>query len=140
MFKYFGAFILLISFACNSNPKFFKKEKKYLNGKWRLVEIGVLNQKNTFYAVDSSNYNFKKLFIDIDKKNFHLTSYPFVDFEPSFPISIKSDTIFLLSGTTLENELVMLKKNTIIYNFSKDYKLLELRNLDEKNIMIFSRY
>ena len=105
-----------------------------------MVEIGVLNQKNTFYAVDSSNYNFKKLFIDIDKKNFHLTSYPFVDFEPSFPISIKSDTIFLLSGTTLENELVMLKKNTIIYNFSKDYKLLELRNLDEKNIMIFSRY
>ena len=140
MFKYFGALILIFSFACDSNPKFFKKDKKYLSGNWRLIEIGVLNQKGTFFKVDSSDYNFKKLFIDIDKKKFHLTSYPFLDFEPSFPISIENDTIFLLSGTTLKNELVMLKKNTIIYNFSENYKLLELKNLDEKNIMIFSRY
>ena len=41
------------------------KDKKYLNGKWRLVEVGALNQENTFFAVDSSDYNFKKLLIDI---------------------------------------------------------------------------
>ncbi|MBH45460.1 MAG: hypothetical protein CMC93_02450 [Flavobacteriaceae bacterium] len=140
MLKYFGALVLLVSLACSSNPKFFKKDKKYLNGKWRLVEIGALNQENTFFVVDSSDYNFKKLIIDIDKKNFYLTTYPFHDFEPSFPILIEGDTIFLLSGTTVGNELVMLKKNTITYKFSEDYKLLELINFDEKDIMIFSRY
>lgn len=139
MLKYFGALILLAILACSSKPKFFKKDKKYLNGKWRLVEIGALNQENTFFAVDSSDYNFKKLLIDIDKKKFHLTTYPFLDFEPGFPISIEGDTIFLLSGTTVGNKLVMLKKNTITYKFSEDYKLLELIYFDKENKMIFSR-
>ena len=69
-----------------------------------------------------------------------MTTYPFLDFEPGFPISIEGDTIFLLSGTTVGNKLVMLKKNIITYKFSEDYKLLELIYFDKENKMIFSRY
>ena len=71
--------------------------------------------------------------------NFHLTSYPFKNFDPSFPISISKDTIFILSGTTIDNRIVMLKKNSFIYKFSVDHKLLQLINEEDKIIMIFSR-
>jgi hypothetical protein len=33
----------------------------------------------------------------------------------------------------------MLKKNTIVYKFSGDLKFLQLQNLNDKSIMIFSR-
>ena len=142
MFKNFIFFlftILNLTVACNSNPNFTVSDKEYLNGKWELIKIGVLNQNNTFFTVDSSNYNFKKLFININKMNFHLTSYPFENFEPSYPIGITNDSIFILSGTTVNNEIVMLRKKTILYKISEDYKLLELRDFDDKSIMIFSR-
>ena len=133
--------ILYVCFACNSqsNLKFAPSNMNNLEGNWILTEIGSFDNKNNFFSVDSTNYNFKKLSIDIDKMNFHLTSYPFSNFEPSFPISIVKDTIFLLSGTTIDNKLFMLKKNTIIYKFSSDHKFLQLQNLNDKSIMIFSR-
>jgi hypothetical protein len=133
--------IFYFFFACNnkSDPKFFISDMSNLKGNWMLTEIGLIDKKNTLFSVDSTNYNFKKLSIDIDKMNFHLTSYPFKNFEPSFPISISNDTIFILSGTTIDNELVMLKKNSFVYKFSDDHKLLQLLNLEDKIIMIFSR-
>ena len=36
-------------------------------------------------------------------------------------------------------KLVMLKKTTIVYKFSGDLKFLQLQNLNDKSIMIFSR-
>lgn len=133
--------IFLIFFNCNnkSSKNFFISDMSNLNGNWILNELGSFDKKNTFFLVDSTNYNFKKLSIDIDKMNFHLTSYPFKNFEPSFPISISKDTIFILSGTTIDNKLVMLKKNTFLYKLSEDNELLQLQNLDDKIIMIFSR-
>ena len=133
--------IFLIFFTCNnkSSKNFFISDKSNLNGNWILNELGSLDKKNTFFSVDSTNYNFKKLSIDIDKMNFHLTSYPFKNFEPSFPISISKDTIFILSGTTIDNKLVMLKKNTLLFKLSEDNELLQLQNQDDKIIMIFSR-
>ena len=110
-----------------------------LKGNWMLTEIGAFDKKNNLFSVDSTNYNFKKLSINIDKMSFHLTSYPFKNFEPSFPISISNDTIFILSGTTIDNRLVMLKKNSFVYKFSDDHKLLQLLNHEDKIIMIFSR-
>ena len=140
-FSFFLAIIFFTFFACNSisEPKFSISEMYNLKGNWKLTEIGKLDRNKTFFYVDSSNYNFKKLHIDIDKMNFHLTSFPFENFEPSFPISIINDTIFLLSGTTIENKIVMLKKSTIIYKFSEDHKFLHLQNLDDDSVMIFSR-
>lgn len=137
----FLASIFYICFACNNNssPKFIVSDMNNLRGNWILTEIGVSDKKNSFFSVDSSNYNFKKLSINIDKMNFHLTSYPFKNFEPSFPISISNDTIFILSGTTIDNKLVMLKKNTLLYKLSEDHKFLQLQNRDDKIIMIFSR-
>ena len=133
--------ILCVCFACNSrsNLKFISSDMNNLKGNWILTEIGGFENKNNFFSVDSTSYNFKKLSINVDKMNFHLTSYPFSNFEPSFPISIVNDTIFLLSGTTIDNKLVMLKKNTIVYKFSGDLKFLQLQNLNDKSIMIFSR-
>jgi hypothetical protein len=131
--------ILYLTSACNSNPKFTMVDKEYLDGKWKLIKIGVINHNKTFFTVDSSNYNFKKLNINIDKMNFHLTSYPFENFEPSYPIEITNDSIFFLSGTTVNDEIIMLRKKTILYKISEDYKLLELRDFNEKEIMIFSR-
>ena len=127
--------------ACNtiSSPKFIISDMSNLKGNWMLKEIGASDKKNTLFSVDSTNYNFKKLSIDIDKMNFHLTSYPFKNFEPSFPISISNDTIFILSGTTINKKLVMLKKNSFVYKFSYDHKLLQLINQEDKIIMIFSR-
>ena len=134
--------IFLLNLACNSksNPKFYYSDIGNLHGNWKLNEIGLSEKKNTFFPIDTINYNFKKLSIDLDKMIFHLTSYPFKNFEPSFPISVISDTIFLLSGTTIENKLVMLKKNTILYKFSEDHKFLHLQNLDDNTTMIFSKY
>ena len=40
---------------------------------------------------------------------------------------------------SIDNKLVMLKKNTIVYKFSGDLKFLQLQNLNDKSIMIFSR-
>ena len=134
--------IFYIFFACDdkSVPKFFLSDMSNLKGNWMLTEIGAFDKKNNnLFSVDSTNYNFKKLSIDIDKMNFHLTSYPFKNFEPSFPISISKDTIFILSGTTIDNRIVMLKKNSFIYKFSVDHKLLQLINEEDKIIMIFSR-
>ena len=134
-------YIIYVFFSCNSEskPEFFISDMNNLQGNWTLKEVGVNNKKNSVFKVDSTNSNFKKLSIDIDKMNFHLTTYPFENFEPAFPISIDHDTIFLLSGTTIDNKLVMLKKNTILFKFSSDHGFLKLFNLEEKSFMIFSK-
>lgn len=137
--------VLIVNISCNSiqKPNFNNdfNDLDYLNGEWKLKKIGVFdrNKKIDFYIVDSTNYNYQILNIDTDKMLYNIKNYPFIKFEPSYPVSISGDTIYIKSGTTINNELVMLIKNKIIFKISDDLMSLKLTEFNGRNIKIFSK-
>ena len=132
---------LIVFNSCDSssNLNFVNKNEDYLGGDWELSKIGILdkNQKKTFFSVDSTNFNFKILNIDTKKMLFHLKSYPFSQFEPKYRILINNDTIKLKSGAIMNGQILF--KNIFVFGMTNDNKYLELKDLKEKNIMIFSK-
>ena len=73
-----STFIWACNFEKNINFEDGNFEINNLNGKWSLIQRGILsNQELNLFNVDSTNFNYKKLNIDTEKMIFHLTSFPF---------------------------------------------------------------
>jgi len=71
---------------------------------------------------------------------FHLRSYPFNNpREYSSKIRIVQDSIRIMSGTTVNNEIKLLIKEIIIFKLSSDFNYLRLMNANNKSVMIFSK-
>ena len=138
---FMSTFIWACNFEKNINFEDGNFEINNLNGKWSLIQRGILsNQELNLFNVDSTNFNYKKLNIDTEKMIFHLTSFPFNN-SREYPsrIIISNDTIKITSGTTINNEIKILIKKYIIFKISNNLNYLKLFDTKDNSVMIFSR-
>ncbi|MAV80223.1 MAG: hypothetical protein CBD31_05345 [Flavobacteriaceae bacterium TMED171] len=141
----FVLFISVFLWGCEYDKKINFEDGNFeinnLNGKWELIQMGVLsNLELNLFNVDSTNFNYKKLNIDTEKMIYHLTSYPFKN-SREYPskIFISNDTIKITSGTTINNEIKILIKKYIIFKISNNLNYLKLFDTKDNTVMIFSK-
>ena len=131
--------------SCEQDKKILFNNNNYevtnLDGNWELVKTGIIEDKmDNLFEVNKNNFNYKKLSIDTEKMIFHLRSYPFNNpREYGSKIRIAQDSIRIMSGTTVNNEIKLLTKEIIIFKLSSDFNYLRLMNANNKSVMIFSK-